>query len=169
MPLLSRKPPVGALLTLGGAAAAIVGSFMPWAHVTIVRNPLLGATVSINQDGWRGDGNVVFGIGVAAAVVGLALLLKDERRTGSILRTLVLLLGLGVLGVTFWDTTHVAQRFSPVARQVAQDLRLSHVAPRVRTRVATGIVIAAIGGAALVVAAVVDRFVVDEELVIEED
>jgi hypothetical protein len=169
MTILPRKPPIGALLTLAGAAAAIVGSFMPWAHVTIVRNPLVGATVSLNPDGWKGDGNVVFGIGVAAAVVGVALLLKDEERTGSVLRTIVLLLGIGVLGVTFWDTTHVAQRFSPVARQVAQDLRLNRVAPRVRTRVASGIVLAALGGAVLVVAAVVDRFVVDEELVIEED
>lgn len=163
------KPPIGASLTLVGAAAAIAGSFLPWAHVTVVRSPLVGSNFSFTQNGWHGDGNVVFGIGVAAAIVGLLLLWKDAARTGSVLRTAVLLFGIAILAVTFWDTTHVAQRFSPVAKRVAQDFQVTRIAPHVRTRVARGVVIAALGGAALVVAAVVDRFVVDEELVVEED
>jgi hypothetical protein len=163
------KAPVGASLALLGAAAAIVGSLLPWAHVTVVRNPIIGSSVSLTESGWRGDGNVVFGIGVAAAVVGVLLLVMDADRIGKVLRTAVLLFGIGVVAVTFWDTTHVSQRFSPVARQVAEDLRLNRVAPRVRTRVGSGLVVAALGGTAMVVAAVVDRFLVDEELVVEED
>ena len=75
------------------------------------------------------------------------------------------------LGVTFWDTTHVSSRFGHVAQRVEQEQRLTRVAPRVRTRVDPGIVIAAGGGVLMVFGAVIDRllFDVEEQIVEDED
>jgi hypothetical protein len=160
--------PLGACLAFVGALAAIGGTFLPWAHVTVVSNPIVGRSFSLDPAGWNGDGNVVFGLGVVAAVVGLLLTYHDYGRRGTVLRTLVLLCGLAVVAVTFWDTTHVSSRFSHVAQQIEQQRRLNRVAPRVLTRVDPGIVIAAGGGVLMVFAAVIDRFLFDVE-VIEED
>src|SRR3954447_11503712 len=88
---LTRRPPVGALLAFAGAAAAIVGPFLPWAHVTVVRNPLVGTLRPLNPSGWDGDGNVVFGLGITAALVGALLMYHDRGLRGKVLRTVVLL------------------------------------------------------------------------------
>jgi hypothetical protein len=161
--------PLGACLAFVGAAAAIGGAFLPWAHVTVVSNPIVGKSFSLDPAGWNGDGNVVCGLGVVVALVGLLLTYHDFGRRGAILRTLVLFCGLAVVAVTFWDTTHVSSRFSHVAQQVEQEKRLNRVAPRVRTRVAPGIVIAAGGGVLMVFAAVIDRILFDEEVIEEEE
>src|SRR5205823_3465143 len=87
---MALRAPVGALLALFGAAAAIVGAFLPWAHVNVVGNPVVGTVAVLEPQGWNGDGNVVFGFGVAAAVAGTLLLLNDKGRIGTTLRTLVL-------------------------------------------------------------------------------
>lgn len=160
---------VGAILAFVGAAAAIAGSFLPWAHVTLVRSPLVGSSVALEPGGWNGDGNVVFGLGVCAVIVGVLLLLKDAGRMGTYLRTVLLLFGIAIVLVTFWDTTHVSQRFSHVARSVARVRLETRIAPRVRTRIAPGIIIAAAGGVVMVFAAVIDRFLVDEEVIEVED
>src|SRR5947209_16105440 len=115
--------PVGAVLALLGAGAAIIGAFLPWAHVTVVRSPLVGSSFTLDPGGWNGDGNVVYGLGVAAAVIGLLLVFKDEARPGWYLRTAVLVFGIAIVVTTFWDTTHVSQRFSHVAGRVAEEKR----------------------------------------------
>src|SRR5438105_1051338 len=107
---LLRRPPLGALLAFAGAAAAIAGPFLPWAHVTIVRNPLVGTLRPLDPSGWDGDGNVVFALGITAAVIGALLTYHDRGVRGAVLRTAVLLCGLAIVGVTFWDTTHVSSR-----------------------------------------------------------
>ena len=164
-----RLPPVGALLAFAGAAAAIGGSFLPWAAVTVVRNPVVGSSISLSPQGWNGDGNVVVGLGILAVAIGGLLTYRDSGRRGAILRTLLLVFGLAIVAVTFWDTTHVSSRFSHVADRIEQERQATRVAPRVRTRVSPGIVIAAGGGVILVFAAVIDRFLFDEEIIEEED
>lgn len=162
------KAPLGAVLAFIGAAAAIIGTFLPWAHVTVVRSALAGSSFTLDPDGWRGDGNAVFVIGLVAAALGGGLIWRDRGRTGAVLRTLLLICGLAIGAITFWDTTHVSDRFSYLARRVAE-ARVNRMAPRVRSRIAPGIVISAAGGVLLVFAAVIDRFLADEVLVIEED
>lgn len=162
---------MGAILAFLGAAAAIIGSFLPWAHVTVIRSALTGSSITLDPSGWNGDGNLVFGLGVAAAIIGAVLLLKDATRAGTYLRNAMLVFGIAIMAVTFWDTTHVSQRFSHVASRVAEE-RLSsptHLAPRVRTRVAPGIIIAAGGGVLMVFAALIDRFLVDQDVIVVED
>ncbi|MHB8576192.1 MAG: hypothetical protein ACYDCQ_12770 [Dehalococcoidia bacterium] len=166
---MTLRAPVGAFLALIGAAAAAAGAFLPWAHVTIVGHPIVGRTATIEPAGWNGDGNVVFGLGVAAALAGCLLMVRDEGRAGTVLRSLILAFGIAVVLVTFWDTTHVSDRFHHVAQAVANDLRLSRTAPRVHTRITYGIVIAAAGGVLMVFAAVVDRFLVPVVVVVEDD
>ncbi len=166
---MPAKAPIGALLTLLGAGAAIIGSFLPWAHVTVVRSPLIGSSFTLDPGGWNGDGNVVFGLGIAAAIIGFVLLFKDEKRFGWYLRTAVLIFGIAIVLTTFWDTTHVSERFSHVAARVAEETLKTRVAPRVRTRVSSGIILAAAGGVIMVFAAVIDRFLVDEKVVVVED
>ena len=160
---------IGAVLAFTGAAAAIAGSFLPWAHVTVVRSALTGSSLSLEPGGWNGDGNVVCVLGVLAALVGALLLWKDAGTVGSLLRTTLLVFGVAVVVVTFWDTTHVAERFSHVGTRVAEEKRVGRAAPRVRTRVAPGIAIAAAGGVAMVFAALVDRLLTDEEVVVVDD
>jgi len=163
------RVPIGAYLAFLGAVAAMVGPFRPWAHVTVIRNAAVGSSIRLDPSGWNGDGNVVFGLGVAALIVGVLLTQQDLGKRGTALRTALLLCGLLIVAITFWDTTHVSQRFSHVAQRVAEEQRLSRVAPRVRTRVAYGIVIAAIGGVLMLFAAGIDRFVANEQVIIEED
>jgi len=167
--MMARRAPLGAVLACLGAAAAIVGSFLPWAHVTIFRNSLIGSAITFDPSGWKGDGNAVFALGVGAMVVGIVLLWRDVGRTGTVLRTVLLIAGLAIGAVTFWDTTHVSSRFSYLAHQIAAEKRITHVAPRIHTRVALGIVIAATGGVLLVFAAAIDRLLAEEEVVVEED
>ncbi len=81
----------------------------------------------------------------------------------------MLLCGLAIVAVTFWDTTHVSSRFSHVAQQVEQQRRLTHALPHVHARVAPGIVIAAGGGVIMVFAAVIDRVLFDETVIEVED
>ena len=164
-----RRPPPGAILALVGAVASIAGSFLPWAHVTVVRNALVGSSLVIEPSGWNGDGNVVFGLGVCAAVIGVFLIFKDEKRFGQYLRTALLIFGVAVVMVTFWDTTHVSQRFSNVARKVAAERGQSQIAPRVHTRIAPGIILAAAGGVVMVFGAVIDRMLSDEVIVEVDD
>jgi hypothetical protein len=164
---IPSRAPVAAILALLGAAAAMIGTFLPWAHVTVVRNALVGSSFTLDPTGWKGDGNAVFILGALAAVTGALLLWRDSGRTGTVLRTALLLGGLVIGGITFWDTTHVADRFGYVGRRLQQERQLNR-APRIRTRISVGIVISAGGGALLVFAAVIDRFLADEEIVIEE-
>ncbi len=168
---MAARAPLGAILAFVGAVAALRGSFLPWAHVTVIRSPLTGSSITLDPSGWNGDGNVVFGLGVAAAIVGGVLLMMDATRAGPYLRNAMLLFGIAVVVVTFWDTTHVSQRFSHVASRVSEERRSSpgHLAPRVRTRVAPGIFIAAGGGALMVFAALIDRFLVDQDVIVVED
>ncbi len=162
------RAPVGAILAFVGAAAAIAGTFLPWAHITIVRNALVGSSFTLDPTGWKGDGNAVFVLGVLAAIVGGALVWRDSGRTGAVLRTALLLGGLAIGAITFWDTTHAADRFSYVGRRLQEERRLNR-APRLRTRISLGIVISAGGGVLLVFAAVIDRVLTEEEIVVEED
>ena len=160
---------VGPLLTLGGAAAAVVGAFLPWAHVTVVRNPVVGSEIVTNPRGWSADGPVVVVFGAAAALIGALLLWRDEGNWGRALRLLVLVCGLVVVGVTFWDVTHAKTRFSGVRHSVADQLRLTQVAPRVHVIPSPWIVVSGGGGAALIVAALIDRLIEDEQIVVEDD
>jgi hypothetical protein len=147
----------------------MAGTFLPWAHVTVFRNARVGSSFSLDPSGWRGDGNVVFALGAAAAVIGVVLLWWDYGRLGVVLRSILLLCGLAIAGVTFWDTTHVSERFSYVAHRVALVQSQTHVAPRVATRISYGIVLSAAGGVMLVFAAVIDRFLADEQVIVEDD
>ncbi|HLZ71133.1 MAG TPA: hypothetical protein VKV26_14625 [Dehalococcoidia bacterium] len=162
------RVPLGAVLALVGAAAAMAGTFLPWAHITVLRNALVGSSFTLDPTGWKGDGNAVFILGILAVIVGGLLLWRDRGRTGTILRTALLLGGLAIVAITFWDTTHVADRFSYVGRRLQEERRLNR-APRLRTRISPGIVISAGGGVLLVFAAVIDRFLAEEEIVVEED
>lgn len=162
------RAPIAALLAFIGAAAAMLGTFLPWAHITVLRNALVGSSFTLDPTGWKGDGNAVFVIGALAAVVGGLLLWRDSGRTGAILRTLLLLGGLAIGGITFWDTTHVADRFSYVGRRLQEERALNR-APRLRTRISPGIVISAGGGVLLIFAAVIDRVLAEEVIVVEEE
>jgi hypothetical protein len=159
------RAPLGAVLAFIGAAAAMTGTFLPWAHITVVRNALVGSSFTLDPIGWKGDGNAVFIIGALALVVGGVLVWRDTGRAGALLRTALLLGGLAIVAITFWDTTHAADRFSYVGRRVQQERRQNR-APRISTRISPGIVISAGGGVLLVFAAVVDRFFADEEIVV---
>jgi hypothetical protein len=163
------RAPLGALLSFVGAALSIAGSFLPWAHVTLVLSPIAGTSIPLDPDGWNGDGNIVFALGIVAAIIGALLAYQDRGPRGRVLRTAVLLCGLAIVGVTFWDTTHVSSRFGHVAQQVEQQKRLAHALPRVHARVDPGIVIAAGGGAILVFAAAVDRLLFDEAVIEVQD
>ena len=160
---------IGPLLTLGGAAAVIVGVFLPWAHVTVVRNPVVGSEIVTNPRGWSADGPAAVAFGAVAVVIGMLLLWRDAGMWGRVLRLLVLVCGLAVVGVTFWDVTHAKTRFSGVRRSVADQFRLTQIAPRVRAMPSPWIVVSGGGGAALIVAALIDRLIEDEEIVVEED
>ncbi|HZQ34952.1 MAG TPA: hypothetical protein VFD32_03390 [Dehalococcoidia bacterium] len=162
------RAPVAALLAFLGAAAAMLGTFLPWAHITVVRNALVGSSFTLDPTGWKGDGNAVFVIGALAVVVGGLLLWRDSGRTGTVLRTLLLLGGLAIGGITFWDTTHVADRFSYVGRRLQEERALNR-APRLRTRISPGIVISAGGGVLLIFAAVIDRVLAEEVIVVEDE
>jgi hypothetical protein len=160
---------VGPLLTIAAAAAAIAGVLLPWAHVTVVLNPVVGSELGLNPSGWSADGPAVVLFGAAAALIGALLLWRDSGRWGRILRLLVLLCGLAVVSITFWDVTHAKTRFSGVKRSVADELRMTRVAPHVHVRPSPWIAISGGGGAALIVAALIDRLIEDEEIVIEDD
>lgn len=160
---------MGPLLTLCGAAAAVIGVFLPWAHVTVVRNPIVGSSITSDPHGWSADGRIVVAVGVLAALLGAFLLWRDTGTTGRVLRSLVLVCGLLVLGTTFWDSTHVKDRFKNVHTTVAQELRTTHVSPHVHARLSPWIVVSSGGGALLVFAAVIDRVLEDEVIVVEED
>jgi|GEM_PF-1688835 len=164
--LVTRLGPVLALI---GAALAIAGVFLPWARVTVVRNPVVGSALVFHPSGWSADGLLVVIFGAIAAAIGLALLWRDTGLWGSALRTLVLLCGLGVVSTTFWDVTHARTRFSGVRRSVAQEFSITRIAPRVHVRLSPWIVVSAGGGALLIVAAVIDRFIESEEILIEDD
>lgn len=160
---------LGPLLTIAGAAAAVAGVLLPWAHVTVVRNPVVGSELAFNPTGWSADGPAVVLFGIAAALLGAVLLWRDSGHWGRILRLVVLLCGLAVVGITFWDVTHAKTRFSGVKRSVEQELRITRVAPRVHVRPSPWIAVSGGGGVALIVAALIDRLIEDEEIVIEED
>lgn len=161
---------VGPLLTLAGAAAVIVGAFLPWAHVIVIRNPVVGSEIVTYPRGWSADGPSVVAFGAVAAIVGALLIWRDDNgRWGRALRLLVLVCGLAVVGVTFWDVTHAKTRFSGVRRSVEEQLRLTQVAPRLHVTPSPWIVVSGGGGAALIVAAVIDRLIEDEEIIVEED
>jgi hypothetical protein len=160
---------LGPVLALIGAALAIAGVFLPWARVTVVRNPVVGSALVFHPSGWSADGLLVVIFGAIAAAIGLVLLWRDTGLWGSVLRTLVLLCGLVVVGTTFWDVTHARTRFSGVRRSVAQEFSITRVAPRVHVRLSPWIVVSAGGGALLIVAAVIDRFIESEEVVVEDD
>jgi hypothetical protein len=159
----------GALLVLLGAAAAITGPFFSWARVILTSAAPASKSMVLHPSGWNGDGNVVFGVGIAAVVIGVLLLWRDTGRWGTLLRSAALMCGLAIVAVTYWDTTHVSSRFSHVVQQIAAEKRIGGVAPRLRTRVDPGIVIAAGGGVLLIFAAVVDRLLADTVVVEVED
>lgn len=160
---------LGPLLTLTGAGAAALGVFLPWAHVTVVRNPVVGSAVTLDPHGWSADGPAVVVLGLIAAVLGALLLWRDAGTEGRVLRSLVLVCGLLVVGVTFWDSTHVKDRFTNVRSTVAQEKQITRVAPRVHARLSPWIIVSSGGGALLVFAAVIDRFIEDEVIVVEVD
>jgi hypothetical protein len=91
-----------ALVLLAGAAAVIIGAFLPWASIQ-----LLGE--SVDKPGTDGDGVITLVFAAAAAVLGAIALGASRRRWQPI--TAVVLAAL-VIAVAVLDMADIKSRFS---------------------------------------------------------
>jgi hypothetical protein len=83
------RPPVGAILAIGGGALLGVGSFLAWAEVS-------GGGTSVTAKGIDGsDGYITLGAGIIAVLVGM-LLLRQAKRALAVLAIVAGLVGGGV-------------------------------------------------------------------------
>lgn len=89
-----RVDPLAGWLVTGGAAAVVVGAFLPWAKLTA---PLVG---TLSKPGTDGDGLITLIGGIIAGAVGVALLRGSNKRSLAIASLVVSAM---VLAVAVYD------------------------------------------------------------------
>ncbi len=108
MPPDNRLDKLSTFLTLGGAVAVIVGSFLPWATVTA---PFVG---HISKAGTDGDGKFTLVVGIAIAVLAAVALAGYRNR---ILAIAILVLAGVAFAVTLIDLVDINQRSATSRRK----------------------------------------------------
>jgi hypothetical protein len=109
-PLAYPKEPnkTGAIITLVGAAAIVLGSFLPWASVATVFG-------TISLAGTEGDGVITLVIGgIIGVLAGLELGGKSRRRTAA------MIVGIVALGIGVFEIANVSDTASEVSSQFAR-------------------------------------------------
>jgi hypothetical protein len=86
---------------LGAGAAAIVGSFLPWASVTA---PIVGTITASGVDG--SDGWITAGLGLVLVVYG-TLILRGQRIPNAV-PILVVLAAVALLGISVWKVADLS-------------------------------------------------------------
>jgi membrane-associated protease RseP (regulator of RpoE activity) len=110
----AASPPAqrtGAWTTVGAGVAVIVGSFLPWASITV---PIVGTVTASGADGT--DGWVTAAIGALLALHGAATL---RKRLPITVDTLAVLAGLSVAGIAVWKIVDLRSSVEDMRRQMS--------------------------------------------------
>jgi hypothetical protein len=115
-PTPPASPPVkrvGAWTTIGAGIAVVVGSFLPWATITV---PIAGTVTASGTDGT--DGWVTAAIGALLILYGAATM---RRQLPIAVDTLAVLAGLGVAGLAVWKIVDLQSSVADMREQMSAD------------------------------------------------
>jgi hypothetical protein len=137
-PVHSTAPLPHFWIIVGGAAAAILGAFLPWASVSAA---FVG---SISREGIEGDGRITAGLSVLAGVFAITML-RAARRPATGYLIFVGAIGGAILAAGVYDYRNLQDVFDNMTEE---QKRL------IVAKVGTGLYLTMVGGLTIVVGAV---------------
>jgi hypothetical protein len=157
----SSGPPLPAILTIGGGLIAVVGSFLPWAKVSVNLSQFGAANFSESVGGLEADGWFTLIAGLVLIAIGIAAYRKMAS-SGTALGVIGIIAGLAAAGTAIYDITSIesattddfANAASGTAGASAEQLRQFIEQLDLQVSLQIGIILAAIGGLAGLVGAV---------------